>query len=78
MPEHPSKELLQRSYTKAWKPPPALGESLGGLTTKDYFAKQEKIRIFANKNSSYQLFNLMADSITIQNNNIMPLVDDLR
>lgn len=26
--------------------PPALGESLGGLTAKDYFAKQEKICIF--------------------------------
>lgn len=27
--------------------PPALGELYRGLTTKDYFAKQEKIRIFA-------------------------------
>lgn len=26
---------------------PALGELPGGLTVKDYFAKQEKIRIFA-------------------------------
>lgn len=30
--------------------PPALGELLGGMTAKDYFAKQEKICIFANKN----------------------------
>ena len=27
--------------------PPTLGESHGELTDKDYFAKQEKIRIFA-------------------------------
>jgi hypothetical protein len=27
-----------------------LGELPGGVTTKDYFAKQEKICIFANKN----------------------------
>ena len=29
---------------------PAMGELSGGLTAKDYFAKQEKICIFANKN----------------------------
>lgn len=47
MPEHPQKNFCNANYTKAWKPQPALGESLGGLTTKDYFAKQEKICIFA-------------------------------
>ncbi len=46
------------------------------IFSKDYFAKQEKICIFANKKSANNY--LMADSMTIQNSNIMPLVDDLR
>lgn len=50
---------------------------MASIFTKDYFAKKEKIRIFANKKSDNNY--LMADSITIQkNSNIMPLVDDLR
>ena len=50
---------------------------MASVFTKNYFAKKEKIRIFANKKSDNNY--LMADSITIQkNSNIMPLVDDLR
>jgi len=45
MPEHPSKVLLQRQLYKA-----SAGKIFRRTNPKDYFAKQEKIRIFANKN----------------------------
>jgi len=48
MPELPSKELLQHQLHKGLEAArQGLGKSSGGLTTKDYFAKQEKICIFA-------------------------------